>query len=178
MATQLLFSVLSDGLFAAVAAIGFAVISNPPRRAILGCAVLAAVGHGLRYFLLNHLGVDISTASLFAAFSIGLLSLWLASRIHCPAEVFAFPSLLPMIPGMYAYKTILALMKFLTDTSGAGTESSELITEIFRNGLTALFVLFALVIGVALPIFLFHKRSYMMTRLFRPQRRRRLRATR
>lgn len=177
MVTQLLISVLLDGAFAAVAAIGFAVISNPPRRAILGCAILAAVGHGLRYFLLEHVGLDISAASLFAAFSIGLLSLWFASRIHCPAEVFAFPSLLPMIPGMYAYKTILALMKFLTDKSGDSTQSVELITEIFRNGLTALFVLFALVIGVALPIFLFHKRSYMMTRLFRPKRRSRVRAT-
>lgn len=175
MASELIISVILDGLFAAVAAIGFAVISNPPRRALLGCAILAAVGHGLRYFLLNHLGVDISTASLFAAFSIGLLSLWFASRIHCPAEVFAFPSLLPMIPGMYAYKTILALMKFLTDAP-AGAKSAELITEIFRNGLTTVFVLFALVIGVALPIFLFHKKSYMMTRLFRPKRRSRARA--
>lgn len=41
-----------------------------------------------------------------------------------------------------------------------------------RNGLTTLFVLFALVLGVALPMFLFHKQSYMMTRLFRPKRRR------
>lgn len=175
MTLELIISVILDGLFAAVAAIGFAVISNPPRKAILGCAILAAVGHGLRYFLLNHLGVDISTASLFAAFSIGLLSLWFARRIHCPAEVFAFPSLLPMIPGMYAYKTILALMKFLTDAP-AGAKSAELITEIFRNGLTTVFVLFALVIGVALPIFLFHKQSYMMTRLFRPKRRNRVRA--
>ena len=40
-----------DGAFAAVAAIGFAIISNPPRKAILISAFLAAVGHGLRYFL-------------------------------------------------------------------------------------------------------------------------------
>lgn len=34
-----------DGAFAAVAAIGFAIISNPPRKAILISAFLAAVGH-------------------------------------------------------------------------------------------------------------------------------------
>ena len=39
-----------DGAFAAVAAIGFAIISNPPRKAILISAFLAAVGHGLRTF--------------------------------------------------------------------------------------------------------------------------------
>ena len=38
-----------DGAFAAVAAIGFAIISNPPRKAILISAFLAAVGHGSRY---------------------------------------------------------------------------------------------------------------------------------
>ena len=37
---------------------------------------------------------------------------FIAKRVYCPAEVFAFPSLLPMIPGMYAYKTVLFLMQF------------------------------------------------------------------
>ncbi|HIW10538.1 MAG TPA: threonine/serine exporter family protein [Candidatus Rikenella faecigallinarum] len=175
MTLDIIIAVILDGIFAAVAAIGFAVISNPPRKALLGCAILAAVGHGLRYFLINQLGLDITTASLFAAFSIGLLSLWFADRIHCPAEVFAFPSLLPMIPGMFAYKTILGLMKFLT-TPAAETQNAEIIADIMRNGLTTLFVLFALVLGVALPMFLFHKQSYMMTRLFRPKARRKTRA--
>ena len=175
MTLDIIIAVILDGIFAAVAAIGFAVISNPPRKALLGCAILAAVGHGLRYFLINQLGLDITTASLFAAFSIGLLSLWFADRIHCPAEVFAFPSLLPMIPGMFAYKTILGLMKFLT-TPAAETQNAEIIADIMRNGLTTLFVLFALVFGVALPMFLFHKQSYMMTRLFRPKARRKTRA--
>ena len=42
---DLVLSVLLDGIFAAIAAIGFAVISNPPREAILISALLAAVGH-------------------------------------------------------------------------------------------------------------------------------------
>lgn len=65
-----------DGAFAAVAAIGFAIISNPPRKAILISAFLAAVGHGLRYFLMHaHLfTMDIATASFFAAVSIGFIS--------------------------------------------------------------------------------------------------------
>lgn len=51
---DLVLSVLLDGIFAAIAAIGFAVISNPPRKAILISALLAAVGHALRFYLLNH----------------------------------------------------------------------------------------------------------------------------
>ena len=90
-------------------------------------------------------------------------SMWFAKLIHCPAEVFSFPSLLPMIPGIYAYKTILALIRFMKNDDPLVLQ--QLIVEIFRNGLTALFVLFALVIGVSLPLFIFYKQSFMMTRL-------------
>lgn len=139
MSWNLISSVLFDGVFAAIAAIGFAVISNPPRKAILISALLAAVGHALRFYLLNHTAFGLIPSTLCASFTIGLFSIYFARLIHCPAEVFSFPSLLPMIPGMYAYKTILALIRFMR------TEDEEilpnLIVEIFRNGLTTFFVL-------------------------------------
>ena len=118
-------------------------------------AFLAAVGHGLRYFLMHaHLfTMDIATASFFAAVSIGLLAIPFAKAIHCPAEVFSFPSLLPMIPGMFAYKSILALTKFMVDFC--------------HNGSTTIFVLFALVVGAAVPVFIFHRQSFTATRLLK-----------
>ena len=143
---DLVLSVLLDGIFAAIAAIGFAVISNPPRKAILISALLAAVGHAFRFYLLNHTGLGLIPSTLCASFTIGLFSIYFARLIHCPAEVFSFPSLLPMIPGMYAYKTILALI---------------------RNGLTTAFVLVVLAIGVSLPLFIFHKQAISMTRFLR-----------
>ena len=156
-------AIIFDGLFAAIASIGFAVISNPPRKAILVSAFLAAVGHGLRYCLLHSTSLDIASASFIAAFSIGMLSIFFAKKIHCPAEVFSFPSLLPMIPGMFAYKTILALVKFIQCKDDSA--SIDIIVAIFRNGLTATFVMFALVVGVAVPMFIFHKQSFAVTRI-------------
>ncbi|MDD6210945.1 MAG: threonine/serine exporter family protein [Bacteroidales bacterium] len=159
---NLVFSILADGLFAAIAAIGFAVISNPPKKAVLVAALLAAIGHALRFFLLKNTNLDIATATIIAAFSIGMLSIYFAKIIRCPAEVFSFPSLLPMIPGMFAYKTILALMKFLKCKDELLLQG--LIVDVFRNGLTTIFILFSLVIGVSIPLFVFHKQSFMMTR--------------
>ena len=109
-------AVLLDGVFAAVAAIGFSVISNPPKQAIFISALLAAIGHGLRFYLLHYMDVPLIPATLVAAFTIGMFSIFFARLIHCPAEVFSFPSLLPMIPGMYAYKTILAFIRFMNST--------------------------------------------------------------
>ena len=107
--------VLLDGALAAVAAVGFAVISNPSRKAIYFSALLAAIGHALRFILIKS-GMEISLATFAAASTIGLLSILFARLIHCPAEVFSFPSLLPMIPGMFAYKTILSMIKFMQST--------------------------------------------------------------
>lgn len=41
--------ILFDALLAAVAAIGFGAISDPPLRAFPRIALLAAVGHALRF---------------------------------------------------------------------------------------------------------------------------------
>lgn len=161
-------SVIWDGVAAAVAAIGFAVISNPPRRAVLIAALLAAIGHACRFYLLERTPFDLTSSTLIAAFLIGMLSMLSAKIIHCPAEVFSFPALLPMIPGMYAYKTVLGLIRFMKTDDDAVLQS--LIAEIFRNGLTTIFVLFALVIGVSLPLFIFYKQSFMMTRLLNIKR--------
>lgn len=161
------FAVIADGFFAAIAAIGFAVISNPPKSAVAIAALLAAIGHACRFYLLHHTPLDLTSSSLIAAFTIGLLSMPAARIIHCPSEVFSFPALLPMIPGMYAYKTVLALIRFMKNDDEAVLR--RLIVEIFRNGLTTLFVMFALVIGVSLAMFIFYKQSFTMTRLLHHQ---------
>lgn len=165
MNDELWLPLIADGLFAAVAASGFAVISNPPKRAVAIAALLGAVGHACRFYLLQYGMLNLTIASLVAAFVIGMLSMVAARQIHCPAEVFSFPALLPMIPGMYAYKAVLALIRFMTNDDEVLLQ--RLIVEIFRYGLTTLFVMSALVVGVSLSMFIFYKQSFTMTRLLR-----------
>ena len=154
--------ILSDGFFAAVAAIGFGAISDPPMRAFPYIAALAAVGHALRFCLMNGLGVDIATASLCASFAIGMGSLWFGARVRCPMTVLYIPALLPMVPGMYAYKIVFSLIMFmqnLDDPSAAGY-----LAAIVRNGFVTFSVIFMLAAGAAAPIFLFNKRAHSLTR--------------
>lgn len=167
---QILGSVIADAIGAAIAAIGFAVISNPPRRAILYAALLAAVGHSIRFVLLKYAGLDLASASFVAAFSIGMLSLVAGYRIFCPATVLYIPALLPMIPGMYAYRTVFSLIKFL-QSSGNDNEAIHYLLEIFKNGITTASVIFSLGVGATIPIFIFYKRAFSMTRAAnRPKR--------
>jgi len=160
---ELIRLIIIDGVLAAIAAIGFAVISNPSSKAILVSAILAAIGHSLRFFLIKY-GLEISVATFIAASCIGLLSIFFARIIHCPAEVFSFPSLLPMIPGLFAYRTILSLIKFMQSTDAI--KNQGFIMDFFHNGMTTLFILLALVVGVSLPVLLFPKLSFSVTRKY------------
>ena len=163
MTNEMIWMVLLDGLMAAIAATGFAVISNPPRNAIFVSAILAAVGHSLRFFLIKS-GLDISIATFVAATFIGLLSIAFARIIHCPAEVFSYPSLLPMIPVMFAYRTILSVIRFMQSTDIV--KSQHFMMDFFHNGMTTLFIMLALVVGVSLPILFFPKLSFSVTRKY------------
>lgn len=148
--------VVADGLFAVVACIGFALISNASRPVCLLAGLLAGLGHACRFVLL-HLGMGITSASLCAATLVSFCSMACARRRHTPAEFYAFPALLPMIPGMYAYKTILATMRFLSATEAAAREA--LLVEIAYNALTTCCVMGALVIGAIVPLFALHGES-------------------
>ncbi len=157
-------NIFEDGFFASIAAIGFSSISNTPRRAYLTCALIAAVGHAIRYMLTLPIlgGVHIILASTVAAFAVGLFAVLFASRIKCPAEVCFFPALLPMIPGMYAYRTIEALLSCLYHTQ------EEVFVHYFYlfayNGLTCTFIILGMVIGATVPVFLLKKLSFTATR--------------
>lgn len=156
---------LQDGIFAAMAAVGFASISNPPRRAYPCCAILAAVGHALRYLLMNNhvVAVHIILASGIAAFAIGILAVRLALVAKCPAETCFFPALLPMIPGMYAYRTVEAFVLCLCHS-----DESTFIHYLYHfayNGFTCSIIILGMVVGANIPIFLMKRMSFMATKM-------------
>ncbi|MBP3470670.1 MAG: threonine/serine exporter family protein [Paraprevotella sp.] len=164
MWNDILINIMEDGLFAAIAAIGFSSISNTPRRAYLACALIAAAGHAVRYVLTlpESGGMHIIPASTAAAFTIGILAVLFASRIKCPAEVCFFPALLPMIPGMYAYRTIEALISCLYHTQE--NAFGHYFYLLVYNGLTCSFIILGMVAGATVPVFIFKKLSFTATR--------------
>ena len=146
--------ILLDGLFAAIAAIGFGAVSDPPMRAFPRIALLAAMGHALRFCLMHYFSVDIATASLFASISIGFGSLWLGRYI---------PALLPMVPGIYAYKTVFSLIMFLQSLNDPG-EGLQFMQQFFLNATVSLSVIALLAAGATLPIFVFNHQAFSLTR--------------
>ena len=122
------------------------------------------MGHSLRFLLMNAGFVEITIvpASAIAAFVVGILAVLLSPYARIPAETFLFPSLLPMIPGIYAYKAFGALAMCLFHSSeGSFLHYFYLFAS---NGLTCLFIILGMVIGSNIPIFLMKKISFRATR--------------
>lgn len=156
--------IFQDALFAAIAAIGFAAISNPPRNAYAYCAAIAATGHSVRYLIMQPgvFALPIVPASALAAFLVGCMAVLLSPRAKVPAETFLFPSLLPMIPGIYAYKAFGGIVMCLGQ---AGEDSFMHSLYLFAsNGMTCFFIILVMVVGATMPIFLMKRVSFRATR--------------
>ena len=162
--SNLLLDAAADGAFAAIAGIGFAIVNNPPRRAIACCAGLACIGHAARFLLMHGLGLDTASATACAAFVIGLLAVPLSMWVRCPGENFAFPSLLPMIPGMFAYRAIRDLIQIVHLPDAAGL---EYVLKFFQNSTLVALVMLGMVCGCILPLFLFRRQAFSATRAAR-----------
>jgi len=142
-----------NAVCAALAAMGFGAISNPPKRLLFVAGLLAALGHTLRYFLMTACGFDIVSATLIGAFVIGLGAFVAGQLSGSPSEVFSFPALLPFVPGLKAYYAVLALLRLLR-CGGEGIEARHYVYDFFSNALVAGFVLVALVVGASLSVFI------------------------
>ena len=153
---------VQDAFFAAIAAVGFAAISRPPVRVYAYCALIAAAGHASRFLLLSAAGMHIAAASLVASLIVGLLAVAFCRRAHTPPEACLFPALLPMIPGIYAYKAFGAMALCVINS---GTPLFDhYFSLLAENGLTCLCILVCMVTGGTIPIFVFKRISFQATR--------------
>lgn len=147
-----------DALWAGIAALGFGVLFNVPRRALWGAVLCGAVGHGVRYGLLasgwGSLGT-VEVASFVGGTAVGFLGLLLARRLHTPRILFTVPGIIPMIPGTFAFGTMLGVLH-AAGIVGAGG-SDPFLLEAGLNAVKTGLVLGALAIGTVLPTLLFER---------------------
>lgn len=164
MDSQIVYKILEGGLFAAMAAIGFSTISHTPRRTFFVCALAAAAGYAVRWLLMNPAGLSLNiiVAAAIAGLVVGFISVLLAPLVRVPAEACLFPSLLPMIPGVYAYRMVEGLVGCLS--ASAEQQSTHFLYMFGYNGLMAIAIIIAMVIGATAPIFLLKRVSFRATR--------------
>ncbi|MGR5134009.1 threonine/serine exporter family protein [Vibrio alfacsensis] len=149
---DLALGLLNDMFFAAIPAVGFAMVFNVPQNALKYCAVGGAIGHGSRY-LMMHFGLPIEWATFFAATLVGMIGVLWSRRFLAHPKVFTVAALIPMVPGVFAYKAMIAMVEI----NHLGY-SPELIATCMENFLKAMFIIAGLAVGLAVPGLLFYRR--------------------
>ena len=156
MALEILM-ILEKGIWFGFAALGFAILFNVPQRTLLIIWLIGAAG-GLTKLILMQSNIGIVIATFAGASLVGILSVYAAHNKHAPPLVFSIPSVIPMIPGAFAYRMMLGLMK-LSSTAVSTETYSQTLSETTSNGLKALFILMALAVGVAIPMLISRKET-------------------
>lgn len=154
-AVDLIGLVAQDAFWSALAAAGFAVLFNVPRRTLPGCALGAAIGHAVRTVLMQA-GMDIELSTLFGAVVIGVLGVLFARRWRVPMTIFTVSAAVTLVPGGFAYRTMMGIIELsIADPAS----SPAILVETTINGIKTGLILGAIAVGIAAPRLLFlHER--------------------
>ncbi len=152
----MLLNILRDVFLSFFVGLGFALLFETPKKALYIAGLLGGLGHGIRFFLLQS-DFGLVSATLCGTLFIGLIGIYCAHKIHTPPVVFTLPACITMIPGLYAYKTMLGCIKIYE--KGAEASSGELLQETSYNFILTSSLLFCLVIGISISTLIFRKKS-------------------
>ena len=150
---NLLLGFLQQMALAAVPAVGFGMVFHVPVRVLGLCAAGGALGRGLRYLLIEGGGLPIELSTLLAAAVVSLLGVWVAQRLRAHPKVFTVAAMIPMIPGVPLFTTLIAVAQI--QRSGL---TNELLATVVTQGLRAGFIVAALAVGLAVPGLLFYRK--------------------
>lgn len=154
--------ILENGVWAGFAALGFAILFNVPRRTLFAIWALGAIGGWIK-FLFVGLDFNIILACFIGSTSIGIISIPLAHKIHSPPLIFSIPSIIPMIPGTFAYRMMLGLLKIATHTTETGM--NEVLVDTAQYGINVMLILLSLSVGVSAPMLITRKESAKRIRI-------------
>ena len=147
-ATQYLLSVPEDALFSALAAVGYLLLFNVPFRFAWAGVVCGLASHTIRTLCL-HLGIDIISGTLIGALAVGFLAQRFARYFAAPAVAFAFPGVVAMVPGAFAFRAVIGALKIIHEGAAANV---ALVNETIALAMSCVLMVGAIAIGIAVPL--------------------------
>lgn len=143
--SQIMIEYLLNALFAAIPAVGFGMVFNVPKNALIFCAFGGAIAYSSRSVLMDA-NVPLELATFLASTIVGVVALYWSRKYIVPRPVYTIASIIPLLPGTYAFTAIINLI-----TMNAHGVTPELITLFIDNSLKTIIVLGAIGFGLALP---------------------------
>jgi len=150
------FSVIRDFAIAFVVGSCWALLFGTPKKILWVAGLLGGLGHCLRFVLLQ-LDFGLVSATFVGSIVIGLSGVYVAHKVHNPPVVFTMPACITMIPGLFAYRTMLAGIK-ITDMETFQADP-PLLQDMMHNFMLTASLLFTLAIGICVGALVFRKTS-------------------
>ena len=148
-------TILFKAFWCGWAALGFGILFNVPPKTLFAIWIGGAIAGSIKFSVLFlFAGLPVIQSAFFAALAVGIYSIPIAHWRREPPMIFAIPSVIPLIPGVFAYYTMLGLIKL---TGNIGTDYANTLSRTVHNGATTLFIIMAIAIGVAVPMHVMRK---------------------
>ena len=135
---------LNQAIAAALAAGGFSVMFNTPKKLLAIVAVEGIVTMLIRNVLILEFGQPQALGSFVAAAFVGIVALKVIHIVHTPNTLLIIPPVIPLIPCVLLYRLLFAVLHIQTI-------SVEELLEALRFGVNGITIIIAVVVGVSIP---------------------------
>ena len=142
---------LNQALAAILAAGGFSVMFNTPKKLLAIVAIEGIVTMLIRNVLMLEFGLPQSIGSFAAAAVVGIAALKVIHIVHTPNTLLIIPPVIPLIPCVLLYRLLFAVLHIQTI-------SVEELLEALRFGVDGVTIILAVVVGVSIPNIFIQKR--------------------
>lgn len=97
-------------IYSFIATVGFAIFLNAPKSILISSGLVGGIGWSVFYYLVQLTGNDI-LSNFVAALLVSYISEILARKLKQPAIIFIIPGIIPLVPGLGMYNTMLYLVQ-------------------------------------------------------------------
>jgi len=142
---ELILEYILNAIFAAIPAVGFAMVFNVPKHTLIYCAFGGAIAYSSRAFL-QGFDIPLELATFLASTIVGIVALKWSRKYIIPRPVYTIASIIPLLPGTFAFTAMINLMEM-----NAHGVTPELISMFVDNSLKTIIILGGIGFGLALP---------------------------
>ncbi len=145
--------VFFKGFWCSLAAIGFGILFNAPKKSLWMILLVGFLGGTVKFgLMLPEIGGRIVFSTFTAALAVGFIGVFLGNRKKMIPMMITIPSVIPLVPGVFAYKAMLGLMAL---GSKPDENYGQIVNQSVYNGTMTLFILLAITLGVSIPLVIF-----------------------
>jgi uncharacterized membrane protein YjjB (DUF3815 family) len=138
---------------AGVAAAAYGVFFSMPLRMLAWPVLVGMLAHAVRWWAITAFQVQAVAAAGLACLVVGIILVPVARRLRLPFAAIGFAAVVALVPGVFTFR----LASGLIELQAHGANVASLSVSTLVDGMTAILIVVAMTVGLALPKRLYDK---------------------